>query len=62
MNLYKNDVIIYIPKGTEYVVTNPVKVKQNDGSWKDGISYHEKNKEDQVYIRTLDQLEKFQLK
>lgn len=62
MNLYIGDTIVYTPKNKEYVIKDNVKVKQDDGTWKSGVSYHTVESPDEVYVRALDQLEKFQIK
>lgn len=62
MILYPNDIIVYKPKETEYIVKEMLKIKQDNGDWKDGISYYNKEEPNQVYVRTLEQLEKFELK
>lgn len=57
MQLEKNNVICY-GGGQHYVITELVRIKQDDGSWSDGVSYRCLQTAS-VYVRRLDQLEKF---
>jgi hypothetical protein len=53
-------IIMYTPKQTEYVVITDTKIKQDDGTWKEGIVYALDTDRTQSYVRSVDQLKDFE--
>lgn len=45
--------LTYLPRETTYLVRDFVKIKQEDGSWKEGVSYKEFSGQD-IYVREFD--------
>lgn len=51
--------VVYEPKGTVYAIVGATLVKNDDGSWSDGVTYRADGGEH--YTRKLTQLAKFRL-
>lgn len=52
--------IKYIPKGTIYNIESFVKIKQDDGTWVEGVVYFNPEEPSEKYVRTMNQLNKFE--